>query len=98
MFENIMTEKITVMRATTYNKFAEAKYITLNLKGRIEWSEKTIVDDTGTNVVSLATVYCLSELKRNDKLFYENVKFRVEKVVQLKDINNKVQHFVAYIL
>ena len=93
-----MNETVTIARPTVSNKYGEFTSVAMYINVRLEMVETRFKTTEGETKIAAGTMYSASKLIKGDKLTYDSIDYRVEKVETVKDLVGTIQHYQAYLV
>lgn len=98
IFDNLFNHTICLQKRNAIDSFGNVAYSPpIEIKCRIEWKYKEIIDKDGNKIISEATIFTNTKLEPLDIVIYDSKSYVVKVCKNIDSIIGELDHYEVYI-
>lgn len=97
MLNEYMNQIVTVKVVKGKDEYGDLITETKQIKGRLQFKHKIVVNQEGQQVTSSATLYTKENLKLSDYIVYNDKEFKIIAISEIVNLNGEIEFREVYI-
>jgi uncharacterized Zn finger protein len=97
MLNEYMNQVVKVKKIVGKDEYGDLITETKDIKGRLQFKHKIVVNQEGQQVTSSATLYTKENLKLSDYIVYNDKEFKIITISEIVNLNGEIEFREVYV-